>query len=1152
MTEPFDLTGELPSGTWLLEASAGTGKTYTIAGLVVRHVAEGQARLDQMLVLTFGRAASAELRSRVREKLAEAERALAARLDGGLGGSAGDTVIDHLLDADEEELAQRLRRVRDAVADVDAATIATTHQFCQLVLASLGIAGDSDPGAELREDLDDLVVQVADDLYLRGFAGREETPEFDRTTAIAVARAAVRDPQARLWLDPQDDGGQPAGRASQVRARRTRFAAAVRRELETRRRRLRVMSFDDLLSRLADALGDPDSLARRRVRDRWRVVLVDEFQDTDPVQWQVLSRAFAGHATLVLVGDPKQAIYAFRGGDVQTYLTAAAECSRHATLDTSHRSDAGLLDGLHTMLGDARLGHEQIVVRKVDAAHRRPRLEGAPSSAPLRLRLLDRQRAGGSAHRLPAVFSARAAVMKDLAAEVASLLTSGAEFDGRPLVPADIGILCRTSGQCEAVRRALEGVGVRAVTGGGESVLRTEAADHWLRLLEGLVAPQRPSRVRDAATSVLIGLGPADLVDGGDELAERVAEQLSDLAGLARRRGIAAVLSSAVHQHALYARVMAREDGERLVTDLRHVAEVLQDVAVRDRLALPALAAWLRRQREEDRSGADQERARRLDSDSDAVQVMTIHGSKGLQFPVVMLPSAWDHHVREEAFPLFHDDDGVRWRDVGGVPLPRHVLASAAAEQAGEELRLLYVAMTRAQSQLLLWWAPSATNTTDAPLHRMLLGRTPGLAEAPDSVPVWPDEQVGEWLRRWEERGGPVVEMVGPAREPAAPERTAPAPIAARPWTRAIDAGWRRTSYSALTAAAEALDAGVLSLGAESAPLPAPSESEPESPLRDDEEVVDLHPGPASSSDGPEPAGSQHAAELASPLQGQPGGAAFGSLVHAVLEHLDLDGADSGSALIGRIRPVLAEQEPRWPVADLDGDGLDDLAAGLAEILQTPLGPLAAGLTLADLRRSDQLRELDFEIPLAGGDGHGPGPVTPPTASRALSHLASVWRQHLPQSDPLHGFADRLETPGYAAQHLRGYLSGSLDLVFRHDGRYLVADYKTNLLGEEVATDTVRSYAPARLGEAMLHSTYPLQAILYAVVLHRFLRWRLPGYDPEQHLGGVLYLYVRGMAGDQTPAVDGHPHGVFSWHPPASLVLAVSDLLAGSPDEAGQ
>jgi exodeoxyribonuclease V beta subunit len=214
------------------------------------------------------------------------------------------------------------------------------------------------------------------------------------------------------------------------------------------------------------------------------------------------------------------------------------------------------------------------------------------------------------------------------------------------------------------------------------------------------------------------------------------------------------------------------------------------------------------------------------------------------------------------------------------------------------------------------------------------------------------------------------------------------------------------------------------------------------------------------------------------------------------------------------------------------------LADALVPLHRTPLGPLADGRTLGEIGLPDRLRELTFELPLSGGDLRGPGPG--PGEAR-LGDLAPLVRAHLPADDPLATYAEHLEQPALGDQPLRGYLTGSIDAVLRlPTGRFLVVDYKTNFLGPAVA-----DYSRPRMAEAMLHSHYPLQALLYGAVLHRYLRWRLRGYDPDTHLGGALYLFVRGMAGPDTPDADGSPAGVFSWRTPSSLVLALSDLLDG-------
>ncbi|MEZ5096430.1 MAG: UvrD-helicase domain-containing protein [Nocardioides sp.] len=484
---PFDLAGPLPSGTTLLEASAGTGKTFTVTALVTRYVAEGHARLDELLVITFGRAASQELRERVRAQLVAAERALADPAS----ADPGHQLLTLLLDADDAERAVRRRRLREALADFDGATIATTHQFCQLVLRSLGVAGDTDAGAALVESLDDLVEEVVDDLYLQRFGALAERPPFDRAAALTLAYRAIGDPQATLAATAADP-------ASPVGAR-VDFAHAVRTELERRKRRLGLLSYDDLLSRLARALEpDPttghESPARERMRARWRIVLVDEFQDTDPVQWQVIDRAFSGHATVVLIGDPKQAIYAFRGGDVVTYLDAAGTATRQATLATNWRTDPALLDRLQVVLRQAALGDPRIVVRPVRAHHAGSRLVGVPRPAPFRVRAVSRAGFRLTRRQEIQMADARRHIAADCAGDIAELLASPAIYDGRPVAAADVAVLVATRDQGLLVHEQLAAREVPAVVAGGGHVLLTPAADEVLALLEALEQPHRSGR----------------------------------------------------------------------------------------------------------------------------------------------------------------------------------------------------------------------------------------------------------------------------------------------------------------------------------------------------------------------------------------------------------------------------------------------------------------------------------------------------------------------------------------------------------------------------------------------------------------------------------------------------------------------------------
>jgi exodeoxyribonuclease V beta subunit len=1140
----FDIRGPLPTGTTLLEASAGTGKTWTIAALVTRFVAEGEALLEQMLVVTFGRAASQELRERVRAQLVCAERALAAP---GSVVPGDDALVDLLLDAPPAEIALRARRLRQALADFDVATIATIHQFCQQVLRGLGVAGDSDAGAQLVEDLDDLLVEVVDDLYLRAYAAADtdaqQGPAFPRKDALALGRAAVVDPRARLEPADAAEGSVPAVRVA--------FAQAVRAEFERRKRRLGLLGYDDLLGQLADALAVPDSPAAQRMRARWKVVLVDEFQDTDPVQWQVFDRAFSGHATMVLIGDPKQAIYAFRGGDVATYLAAAETAGSQATLRVNWRSDSDLLDALQVVLRGAALGDERILVRDVEAHHRGGRLEGA--GAPFRLRVGRPQELGMSERRAPSVAAIRDHLCPDVAHDIKRLLTSGVTFEGRPLEPADVAVLAHKHSDLASIQAALAELGVPAVVAGNGSVFSTPAAREWLALVEALEQPHRPGRVRSAALTSFLGHTAADLAAGGDALTDEVAETVRAWSGLATSRGIAAVMEAAV-TGGLTARVLRCTGGERLLTDLRHIGQVLHKVAAEERLGLVALAGWLRDQIADDRPDTAGERTRRLDSDAAAVQLVTIHGSKGLQYPVVYLPSLWDRWPRDPAVALFHGADGARCRNVGG-PGPTWSTHAALhlAEEAGEALRLLYVALTRAQSQVVAWYAPAPRNAPTSALHRLLLGRRPGTAAVPDVHPVETAEQLVAKLDWYAANGGPRWEPAVWATVAPEPLPTDHAALAVRTFDRSIDTAWRRTSYSALTAVDPTPGHGAAGHGAAGAA--AAGLSEPELVPRDDERVLAPAGGPEAPSgssisiepaaDGPAPrltadaARPEGAEQVGVPMATLPMGATFGSLVHAVLEHADPAAPDFDGDLRAELLHHVDEQLAWWPVT-VDRQ---QLAEALVAVCDSPLGPLAGDLTLRQLGRGDRLCELDFEVPLAGGDLAGS------TTNPLLGDLVPLLEKHLPEGDPVRSYTAALGDPALGGQSLRGYLTGSIDVVLRltteAGPRFLTVDYKTNWLappGHELSVD---DYRPEALDAAMGHSDYPLQALLYLVVLHRYLRWRLSGYDPGTHLGGVHYLDLRGMVGPDTPREGDRPYGVFAWQPPVALVEAVSDLLDG-------
>ncbi|MGB7983156.1 MAG: UvrD-helicase domain-containing protein [Candidatus Nanopelagicales bacterium] len=1113
---PFDLDGPLPTGTTLLEASAGTGKTFTIAALATRYVAQGRARIDQLLMVTFGRSATRELRERVREALTGTRDALR---DPVTAQVSTDPIVRTLAALPEPERDAALERLTRACADFDSATIATTHQFCLHALAGLGLHADTDPGETFVEDLSDVIDEVVDDLYVRKYGvavgarqGAAQAGRLPIAEARALARAVVGDPQSDLDAGPVAPGS--------MAETRLRFARAVTAEVTDRRRARRLVTFDDLVLRLAAALTDPvtGEQAGRRLRERYRVVLVDEFQDTDPAQWTILRRAFHGQRTLILIGDPKQAIYAFRGADVFSYLDAAGHADAHATLATNHRSDAAVVNGIAALMGGLQLGDERIVVHPVQAAHAEPRLVGVPGDARFRLRTW--HPADGE---LAAVGLPRAATAADVAADVVTTLSGPARLRSqggaqRPVAPRDIAVLVTTHNQGELVRAALARVGVPVVIASAASVFGTPAALAWQTLLRAMDQP-RATWIRAAALTDFLGHTAQELAIDGDRIDQEVGLRLREWARILATGSVAALLATISSEIDLAARVLRHPGGERHLTDLRHIAGVLHGEQRANRRGLPGLLEWLddrvRRAGARDRESST-ELTRRLETDAEAVQVLTVHMSKGLEFPIVYVPFGWDRFDTTPDLLRCHDDSGRRVLDVRGTQAEgRAALVTAhGTEESGETLRLLYVALTRASRMLVVHWASSKTSTRTAPLHRVLCARAAGEVVAQRSYPV-ADPPVAAvaaspWIA-WEPVGDreSVVRWEPPVA--GLPE------LAAAPFARAVDSTWRRTSYTGLTAGVH---------GAERAPAG----------FRDDEPTEDEAAAsePTGVVAGP---GSVEVPGLPSGFADLPAGAAFGTLVHSVLEVVDTSAPDPGAEVAARCAEALAGHP-------MTGVAVGLVAPAIMAALRTPLGPLAAGRTLAGIAPGDRLAELDFELPMGA------------VGARTLADVAALLRAHLPADDPLAGYPDRLAVPGLGTTTLRGYLSGSIDAVLRVSAgadsepgqRYLVVDYKTNLLRDTSAPGIERlawGYRPEVLPAAMIGAHYPLQALLYSAALHRYLRWRLAGYDPHTHLGGVLYLFLRGMAGPDTPTQAGLACGVFSWAPPADLIVDLSDLLDG-------
>jgi exodeoxyribonuclease V beta subunit len=576
-------------------------------------------------------------------------------------------------------------------------------------------------------------------------------------------------------------------------------------------------------------------------------------------------------------------------------------------------------------------------------------------------------------------------VVRVLSSSATLVVRAGEGCERREVVrPRHIAALVPTNRLAALVDGALERAGVPAVINGAGSVFATPAADEWLRLLEALERPVASARIRAAALTSFVGWSAEQVAVADETTWEDLHAKFHRWAGLLRSRGVAALLDSIFATEAVPLRVLARLGGERRLTDLGHVGQLLHAAATEQQLGISSLTAWLRQRiAGADRDSADEDRALRLDSDAEAVQVLTIHRSKGLEFPIVYLPFAWQPgYIDQDEPPAYHDDqnDDIWTIDVGrnGPDIARHRLLRNH-EQRGEDLRLLYVALTRTMHQATIWWA-GAYQCHNSSLGRLLFARDADGVVAAEGTHTPNDDEV---VTRVAALATKTPERIAVERVEAsagarwAGEARQTIELDTATFERTLDARWRRVSYSSIVA------------GTREQPV----ETEPELGVIEDEQLSTTATAEAAPSNDKE---EQRLRETPAPLAAMPGGADVGALLHRVLAATDFASVELEAELAER----LAEQRGR---RDIDIGKTDVALGGLVSAIETPLGPLLAELRLRDVAMTDRLDELAFELPLVGGDT--------PTGTLALTDVASLLERYLPADDPLAAYADRLRDP---------------------------------------------------------------------------------------------------------------------------------------------
>lgn len=1219
-------------GSRLIEASAGTGKTFTIAALYLRLVlghggAAGFSRPltpPEILVVTFTDAATQELRGRIRDRLAQAARCFEAGHQDAVE-QGFDTLLLQLRDEyDQAEWPACGARLRLAAEWMDEAAVSTIHGWCQRMLREHAFDSGSLFTQTLETDQSGLLAEVVrdhwrthfttlarehaarvrtwwkgpDDLLKAmkpmqgwrsdlpaGLAPAQALREADRlagetleqlqqpwagpsgwavTLADTVERAVAAKSVAlhhnrKKWFAEigrwaeaglQEGAGAGPGLSKDAWDRLSPASLAklakadepsgwlahpgwqalaelrealsglpdgrfdmlchavhdVARRFDAEQQRRAQMGFDELLTRFDAALqgANGDRLAAL-VRRQYPVALIDEFQDTDPVQYRIFDAVYRASenrsdTALVLIGDPKQAIYSFRGADIHTYLVARqAMEGRLETLGTNFRSSDRMVEAVNRLFEHAEQRDEgafgfrdvagnpvpfQPVTARGRAERWIDRAWGDGRSPALVFWTLDDTTSTAADHTLQRMSLA-------CATEVVRLLRAGqtgdAGFAGpddrwRAVTPADLAVLVNNRNEAAAVRQALRLRGVRSVyLSDNDSVFGSGVAadvQHWL---QACAEPDDDRRLRAALGTATLGMDWSGLDRlNHDELAwEARVLQFRDYRQVWQQQGVLPMLRRLLHDFDVPQRLLAQDD-ERGLTDLLHLSELLQQASV----LLDgehALVRWLAEQRADDaQAGGQDGRRLRLESEASLVTVVTVHKSKGLEYPLVFLPFGTQARVRSGK-----DDQALRWRTPDGRwqveanPSPE-ALEAADRERLGEDLRKLYVALTRARHMTWVGLAPVKDQDRSALAHLAGLQRGQdhgALHAALDRVAG--DRQL-------------IALQAAPADEGLVyTDAASPAPLRPVPPLRAqAHSLWWMASYSALR-----IDT--------SSPLPATRGATEERFIQAWQETAsDADAGPA--------------AAPALSLHGFDRGAGPGTFLHQLLEWAGRRG----------FARVATDASARRDMDDLVARRCNlrgwsawtaTLQDWLGRWVQTPLSleGLAPGARPA--APSDWTRyqvEMEFWLPVKGVN--------------AVAVDQAVCEHLLPGR----------ERPALAPQQLQGLFKGFIDLVFEHEGRHYVLDHKSNWLGPDDS-----HYQPQALEAAVLSHRLELQYALYTLALHRLLRSRLPDYDYDRHVGGALVLFLRG---------HGAPgQGVHRDRPPRVLIERLDALFAGATTEAG-
>lgn len=1108
----------------LLQASAGTGKTYSIQSIYLRLILIEGMTVQQILTVTFTKDATKELRDRLQGVLREA----LDYLNGHKHITDPDDRTKMIVDTAAQHAGETKtrERLRLALLDFDMAAVYTIHGFCQRVLKRFAFETKQGFDIEPASKADDEIEQLCEDWW------RNNVYTMDRDVAGLLAAGgtfslkAVTELAKKLISKPDavldDNTARPSGietlgeRVPDGRLAAHQAALKIKQNYQSSRASARSASFNDYLINLREALKGSDKLVDV-LREEFHAALIDEFQDTDPIQWGIFEKLFKGASIpCFLVGDPKQAIYRFRNGDIETYVNATRSIESKYELNTNHRSEERLIDAVNQIFmdtpGNPTFG-ESIAYRvPLAAAGKKPEksllLNGKRDEHPLQILLItksNKPQHSDSAFKLTAQ-------------EIAKILSDKTQTIGGCVVEAkDIAVLVNKHKEAEAIARALKDLNIPSVRQGTGDVWQTDEGRNLRVMLEAILDARNLNHVRTALHSSWGGMSSEQiqLLNEGGSLClpycknsepyamEHFVETFVDLRDIWQRRGYPAMFRKFMSCFELKQRLLKQDDkqGQRRLANITHLSELVERKIIEDRKTPEGILAWVRRQFSSETADDGDDSALRLENDDNAVRIMTIFTSKGLQFPIVFAPTLFMMNVSQRGVTYeYHDADG-NLRIVRKTDNSKENAVHKAKERReieSEQIRQIYVALTRAIHRTVVIAFNSGAKDGRPRKGEIQKYKWYGPLGNVLRLPLKADDKaIAVDLDRIHERFENVqgvdcaieVRVAGEEESfPGLADRITNKIMDTPPALPEVDTSMGHGSFSSIT---------------------------PHEKRRDDEPVTGASAEDAAKNRDSETLQTAGTDPVIKPegIFTFPSGARTGTCWHAIFEDLDFKADDAAiNTMVEtklRIHGFLKNEKQRE-------ERITVTAKMVANVLRTPLAHHEAGkFSFSDISACDRKNEWEFSFA-----------ALPGRRTQDLKAAIGGFEDYRDFTDALGEWND--EIPG-------GFLTGFLDLLFRRDSRYYIADWKSNRRSGQK-----KDFYQAGLKDEISLHRYWLQYLIYTVAVHQYLSKAMPGYKYEDHFGGIYYVFLRGVDGS---VEDGYTNGIYYDLPPLQLIENMSEVI---------